>query len=50
MPGNEYQVKTGDTLSAIARRHNVATDVLARTNGISDVNRIYVGQVLKIPG
>ncbi|WP_224249610.1 N-acetylmuramoyl-L-alanine amidase [Hyalangium gracile] len=49
MPSNEYRVKSGDTLSAIARRHDVAVDVLARTNGISDVNRIYVGQVLKLP-
>lgn len=49
MPSNEYRVQTGDTLAAIARRCQVSMDVLARANGISDVNRIYVGQVLKIP-
>lgn len=49
MPSNEYRVKSGDTLLAIARSHDVAMDVLARLNGISDLNRIYVGQVLKLP-
>jgi LysM repeat protein len=45
----EYQVRSGDTLSAIARRHGVPLDVLSRANGISDVNQIWAGQVLRIP-
>jgi LysM repeat protein len=44
----EYRVKAGDTLSAIARRHHVTVDALSRLNGISDVNRIWVGQLLRI--
>ncbi|HZI02897.1 MAG TPA: LysM domain-containing protein, partial [Archangium sp.] len=34
----EYRVRTGDTLSMIARRHNVTVEVLSRLNNISDVN------------
>jgi LysM repeat protein len=49
MPNRHYLVRSGDTLSAIARRYNVAVDVLARLNAISDVNRIWVGQSLEIP-
>jgi LysM repeat protein len=45
----EYPVKSGDTLSAIARRHGVPVDVLSRLNGLSDVNKIWAGQVLRIP-
>lgn len=33
----------------IARRHNVTVEVLSRLNNISDVNRIWTGQVLRIP-
>jgi LysM repeat protein len=44
-----YQVGSGETLSGIARRHKVAADVLARLNGISDVNQIRAGQILEIP-
>ncbi|HYI00156.1 LysM peptidoglycan-binding domain-containing protein, partial [Hyalangium sp.] len=49
MGGIEYRVNSGDTLSAIARRHDVTVEVLSRLNGISDVNRIFPGQVLRIP-
>mgnify|MGYP001032064815 FL=1 len=45
-----YVVSPGDTLSAIAARHGVSTSVLAQVNGISNPNRIYVGQRLVIPG
>lgn len=44
-----YTVRRGDTLSAIARRYGTTTAELARINNISDPNRIYVGQSLKIP-
>lgn len=45
-----YQVRSGDSLSVIARRHGVAIDALAAANGIRDLNRIREGQVLVIPG
>lgn len=49
MPNTEYRIAPGDTLAVIAQRYNVAVDVLARTNGISNPNRIWAGQLLKIP-
>ncbi len=45
-----YTVQPGDTLAAIADRLGVEMEALAAANGIQDVNRIYVGQVLVIPG
>ncbi len=45
-----YVVSPGDTLTAIAARYGVSTSALARANGISNPNRIYVGQKLVIPG
>ena len=44
-----YTVLRGDTLYRIARRFGVNLQVLANVNGISNVNLIYVGQVLTIP-
>lgn len=43
-----YTVKSGDTLSAIAKKYNTTVDSLVSKNGIKDKNKIYVGQVLKI--
>ena len=48
--GNTYTVKAGDTLSGIAAKYGTTYQVLAVYNGISDPNRISVGQVIKIPG
>jgi LysM repeat protein len=45
-----YVVKPGDTLSSIAARFGTTVQELAALNGISNVNLIYVGQVLKVPG
>ena len=42
-----YSVKSGDTLSAIARSKGTTVDALAKLNGIKDVNRIGVGQQLR---
>lgn len=47
--GTTYVVQAGDTLSMIARRFGVNMTVLAQVNGIVNPNRIYVGQVLRIP-
>lgn len=43
-----YTVKRGDTLSAIARRHNTTVAGIRRANGISG-DLIRPGQVLRIP-
>ena len=43
-----YTVKSGDTLSAIAKEKNATVDVIAKKNKISNVNLITVGQVLEI--
>jgi lipoprotein NlpD len=43
-----YTVKRGDTLSAIASRHKLAWQDLARWNGIGRDYVIYPGQVLKL--
>lgn len=45
-----YTVKSGDTLSAIARKYNTTYQKLAAYNGIANPNLIYVGQKIKIPG
>lgn len=45
-----YTVKKGDTLSAIAKKYNTTVDVIMSVNpDIKDPNKIYVGQVIKIP-
>jgi nucleoid-associated protein YgaU len=46
-------VQTGDTLSAIARRHYGSFDLVAaivQANAIADSNLIFPGQVLTLPG
>lgn len=43
-----YTVKSGDTLSGIASRYGTTYQKIARLNGISNPNRIYVGQKLRI--
>ena len=45
-----YTVKSGDTLSAIAKEKNTTVDAIAKKNKISNVNFISVGQVLEIEG
>lgn len=47
---SSYRIQPRDTLSAIARAHNVSVDAIARANGISDPNRIQAGRTLNIPG
>lgn len=44
-----YTVQRGDTLATIARRFNTTVAAIASLNGISNPNRISVGQVLQIP-
>jgi S1-C subfamily serine protease len=45
-----YTVRSGDTLSEIASRFETTVAQLAQANGIRDLNLIYAGQRLVIPG
>lgn len=45
-----YTVKAGDTLSGIAQRFQTTVQALAEMNGISDPDKIYPGQILRIKG
>lgn len=44
-----YEVKQGDTLSEIAKRHGSTSQEIASLNGIENPNLIYVGEKLTIP-
>ena len=48
--GTTYTVKSGDTLSAIAAKYGTTYQKIESDNGISNPNKIYPGQVLKING
>lgn len=43
-----YTVKSGDTLSAIAKKYGTTYQKIAKDNGISNPNKIYPGQKLII--
>lgn len=45
---DSYTVKSGDTLSSIAVANQTTVDALAKTNNISNVHLISVGQVLEL--
>jgi LysM repeat protein len=47
--GKTYVVEQGDTLFKIAVRFGVTVAALQSANNISDPNKVYPGQVLKIP-
>jgi len=44
-----YLVKTGDTLSHIAGKNGLTVESLTTANNLSDRDRIFAGQVLKLP-
>ncbi len=48
--GTTVVVQDGQSLYGIARRNGVSATELMRANGITDANRIQVGQRLVIPG
>lgn len=45
----EIVIKRGDTLSKIAKEYNTSYQYLAKINNISNPNRIYVGEEIKVP-
>ena len=47
--GKTYTVRSGDTLSGIAEDYSLSEAALVQYNGIDNRNRIFVGQVLRIP-
>lgn len=44
----QYTIKSGDTLTAIAKKFGVTVDELVSWNNISDKNKIYAGQVINV--
>ncbi|QRN96830.1 LysM peptidoglycan-binding domain-containing protein [Archangium violaceum] len=46
---SSYKVRSGDTLTAIAKRNNTTVDALVKANKLKDPDRINAGQVLRIP-
>lgn len=44
-----YVVQPGDTLSRIADRFNTTVDDLIALNGLTDPERLFVGQMIDIP-
>lgn len=46
--GATYIIKKGDTLNAIAKKHNTTVAALAKLNDIKNANVITVGQVLRL--
>jgi lysozyme len=49
-PTRTYTVQRGDTLRNIAVRFGTTWQTLAQINNLSNPNRIFVGQVLLLPG
>ncbi|WP_395848566.1 LysM peptidoglycan-binding domain-containing protein [Cystobacter fuscus] len=46
---SSYRIRSGDTLSSIARRYGTTVDALANANNIRDPNKISAGSRLDIP-
>lgn len=44
-----YVIQPGDTLSGIAGRYGTTVTALAQLNGISDPNKIYAGNTIRVP-
>ncbi len=49
-PSGTYTVQRGDNLYRIALRFNTTIFVLGQLNGLVNLNLVYVGQVLRLPG
>ena len=44
-----YVIQPGDTLSGIAQRFGTSVRTLAELNGISDPDKIYAGNTIRVP-
>ena len=44
-----YVIQPGDTLSEIAKRYGTTVDTLTKLNKISDPNKIYAGNTIRVP-
>lgn len=44
-----HTVRSGETMSSIARRYGVSVNALASSNGVANPNLLRPGQVLRIP-
>ena len=44
-----HEVKKGDTLWGVAQKYGVTVRALAQLNKIEDINRLAIGQVIKLP-
>ena len=44
-----HRVIAGETLASIADRYRLTPEAIAIANGIEDINRIQIGQVLALP-
>ena len=44
-----YSVKTGDTLTRIAKNYGVTVSDIMTANDLSNADKIYAGQILKVP-
>ena len=44
-----YSVKTGDTLTRIAKNYGVTISDIMTANDLSNADKIYAGQILKVP-
>ena len=44
-----YEIKSGDTLGAIARKHGTSVSAICKRNGVSDPRKIRVGQKIVLP-
>ncbi len=49
IPKDGYVVKSGDSVSKIAIRFGVTAEAIAKKNKLRNINRLKVGQVLRIP-
>jgi membrane-bound lytic murein transglycosylase D len=48
-PGAAYAVRSGDTVSSIARRYRISEAALMQVNGLTNPDRLAVGQQLRLP-
>lgn len=48
LAGNIYVVKSGDSLSAIARKYGTSIDVLCKKNGLKTTSVLQLGQKIKL--